>query len=212
MIMLATVAVLVAAPAGAGVETSTGIQQEAWIMFNDFDQQLQTSRDGYLTVYSRRAVQTSGLAGAPVIEYRATGYYSECDFQQNICSSVGFNWQTIDPTAFTTDPIGNSAEIDACLLPTSNSSCLDFELTMTRPANLSPSFLCFPQIVCGVNAWHDPGTGESHAALSWTPGVTRSGYTVAGTFAGQPLPPMANGFLDAQIWQRLVLDEQGDLP
>ncbi|HEX9713524.1 MAG TPA: hypothetical protein VGB52_13360 [Actinomycetota bacterium] len=209
-VLIVSIGLAVLPSAWGDVRTASGLQREVSLYFNDNEQFI--ARDGYLTIYSYTGGTTVGISGAPRVEYRASAWLNTCDFQQNICSGSGFDWQTVDPTSLTMDPLGNSVEIDACLLPTGGGGCQTFDLTLSRPSFISPGYLCFPALICGANAWHDPATGESHASLSWSPGVFRSAYQVTGTFAGQPFPTVVNGFSDASSWQRLVLDEQIHLP
>ena len=211
--VLCAVVALFAGPAALGeVRTASGLQREVVLFFNDYDPTQNVWVDGYLAIYSHAGADSQGVSTSPQIESRATAYFSSCDLDDGGCSSLGFEWQTVDPTALSMDPVANTVEIDACLLPASGGGCRDFDLTLSRPANLNASFLCYPTVVCGANAWHDPATGESSASLNWTPGLTRSGYRVAGTYAGQSFPAVPNGFIDVQSWQRLILDEQLLLP
>lgn len=211
-VLLMAVLVSSVVPAVGEVNTSSHVRRLVSLWFSAYDVMANTSRDGGLFVEVLEGATTVSTSAAPSTSYRATAYHSVCDWNANVCTSQFFNWQTISLTGLTMDPAANSATVDACLLPSNGGNCVDFDLVFSRPETLSSGFLCYPTVVCGVNAWWEPDGSAAHAGLNTQLGIIRTGYTVSGTFAGAPYVAPVNGLEDVQGWYQLLANEQVNLP
>ncbi len=178
-IMLACITASLAGGSAGASATGSAYQQ---INLNAFGE----NQDLNLFV---RNVYSAGAT--PSVTWEATASSARCD--EAGCSGEYFNWQRIDPTALTMDPLGNSARVLTTLTSSTN-QVRSFNLTFSRPTTLSVNG-CFPLVAC-VNAWIAPD--GSSAGASSVLGLNRSGYVVSGTFAGAPFDPSPFDWVDAR--------------
>lgn len=174
---LVLAAVLGGGPARAAVTTSTVVQQNFVVNAGLYHP------NGYKAVYLNLIIEAGaasvGTAVTPGLRFEAGGYVQDCDIMWN-CSAWQFSPQTVNPTAFSMDPAGNSGTFRACLLPTSG-PCRQFDLVMTRPGYVGTACM---GVCVYPNAWYDPTTSTAGGNAFAIAGVSRQGYIVSGVAAG----------------------------
>lgn len=190
---LVVVAALGAGPARAGVTTSVAFHQEAGFGFNIYDPTSGAQRYGQIAVFTDAGETSTGPTVVPSTSFKAYAYVQDCNWYS--CTFTLFNTQVVTPTALSMDPIGNSATISACLVPTTGGSCHNFNLSLTKPQSLQPQ-ICATVVCLSQNAYVAPdGSSAGASAYEWI-GLYRYGYTVSGTFDNAafvpPVPPYGN--------------------
>lgn len=187
ILVLTAIAAFSVVPAHAGLNTSTALQQSFYVQAGGYHPNGYTGV--FLYLLNEVAITTVGTAAAPGVRFEASGGVQECDLTW-VCTNQSFAPQTVNPTAFTMDPAGNSGTFRACLLPTSG-PCKTFDVTMTRPG--------YTAVLCGgiclsESAWYDPTTQTIGGNAFAQAGVYRQNYVVAGVFAGGAPRAYANTF------------------
>jgi hypothetical protein len=126
----------------------------------------------------------------PSAQFVAEGFIVE-EVQTPCCTTTfdGILPQIVSPTAMSMDPLGNSATFTGMLTGTQGSYA--FDLSLTGPTAMGYGPWC--QLPC-VNAYFDPSTETAGARHLQGVGLSRSGYTVTGVFAGY----LISG--DSMVW------------
>lgn len=128
-----------------------------------------------------------GNTFTPAANFKASATDYSCD-QNWTCTSDGFGQQQVSPTSLQVDPAGNSIRFTGCLNPSSGGACRNFDITAVRPKYL---YQC---LTCSVpDAWFDPTSNQTGLIVYAYAGLSRSGYTISGTFNGSAMP-VINGF------------------
>lgn len=107
--------------------------------------------------------------GNPAFDATALGEIG-CDGCGGVYAS--YSRQTVSPTAFQMDAAGNTATLQACLLPDGGGACHTFSIRLSQPAATVPEHT-------PPNAWVDPVAQQAHADTSAK--VSRHGYQASGT-------------------------------
>lgn len=149
------------------------------------------SHSGNVSLYRVTDAAASGTSATPSAYTMASAYRSVC--LAGSCITSSYQSQLVPSGALTMDVTGNSATIEACLLPSGGGACDQFSLALTRPSStqawIAPTCITNPQMHC-PNAWYDPSTTSAFATTgALDVYLFRNGYTATGTVAGQPVGP-----------------------